>query len=200
MKIKSKWIITAGLLLGATAQSEMITVGGDQTAGTGTITINQDITFNVTTAYSGGLFFVFDEIVTAHDGSYNEEFFEGLTFSVNAGPALAIQRWTDNVTFNNLDGTPNDGWFSVTANLPALAVDDIVTLHAGTGIMTSTQSLFNPWSSGDYDIFLSNTSISRISDNGVVSAVPEPATAGLLGISALVLFGIRRLKKSYGIR
>ena len=31
-----------------------------------------------------------------------------------------------------------------------------------------------------------------------VEAVPEPATAGLLGISALVLYGIRRIKKSYG--
>ncbi len=34
----------------------------------------------------------------------------------------------------------------------------------------------------------------------VTAAVPEPATAGLLGISGLILFGIRRLKKTYGIR
>ena len=33
-----------------------------------------------------------------------------------------------------------------------------------------------------------------------VSVVPEPATAGLLTISGLILFGIRRLKKTYGIR
>jgi len=32
------------------------------------------------------------------------------------------------------------------------------------------------------------------------AAVPEPATAGLLGISGLILFGLRRLKKNYGFK
>jgi len=56
--------IIVALLLSSSAQAEMITVGGDQTA----LTINQDITFTITTDYSGHTYFMFDEIVTS-DGS-----------------------------------------------------------------------------------------------------------------------------------
>ena len=75
-----------------------------------------------------------------------------------------------------------------------VSIGSTITLHAGTGTMSTTKSSFNPWSSGDYDIFVTDSGGNQLTTLGVV---PEPATAGLLGISGLILFGIRRLKKTY---
>jgi len=182
--------IIAALLLGATAQAEMITMGGDQTAGTGTLTINQDITFEVTAAGNARLF-LFDEIVT-NDGSLDSVTFSGLEWSVNGGPRIDLTDWYDNRTSTFGDVTENDGF--IFGDSIAVSIGSTITLHAGTGTMSSTKPNFNPWSSGDYDIFVTDSGGNQLTTLGVV---PEPATAGLLGISGLILFGIRRLKKTY---
>ena len=182
--------IIAGLLtalaLCVTAQAEMITVGGDQTAGTGTITINYDIVFTITSATSAGLlYFEFDEVVL-NDGSVDSVDLLGLEFSVNGGSLTSITKWLDNdAPFG--DVTENDGYLR--GSSVALFIGDKVTLHAGTGTMQSTSPTFNSWSSGDYDMFLADALGNQISD-----VVPEPATAGLLGISAIVFYALRRIK------
>ncbi len=190
MKKTKHWIsILAAVMLCATAQAEMITMGGDQTAGTGTLTVNYDIVFTITTTHSGTALFLFDE-VTVVDGSYDGVTFSGLEFSVNGGSKLGIQNWVDNIDGTGGDLTPNDGY--IYGNGLSLTIGDSVTLHAGTGTMTMSNPSFNPWTSGDYDVFMaSGISGDRISENG---AVPEPATAGLLGISAIVFYALRRIK------
>jgi len=180
--------VIAALLLGASVQADMITVGGDQTAGTGTLTINQDITFEITIA-AGQVAFVFDEIVASCDESLSQVFFAGLEYSINEDPRRGLGVWADNGCATQGDGTPNDGYLVEVGPASAVEVGDIVTLHAGTGIMTSSDVTFNPWSSGDYSLFLANPDANRISENGVV---PEPATAGMLAISGLLIVAYRR--------
>jgi len=174
------------LMLCVTAQAaNMITVGGDQTAGTGTLTINYDITFNVT-AGSSAFLFVFDEIATA-DASGDNAGFSGLEYSINGGDKSSLSSWRDNLGFDLGDMTPNDGHIS--GVFKTVSIGDTVTLHAGTGTMTSTKPNFSPWASGNYDMFMADGSGNQISD-----VVPEPATAGLLGISAVVFYALRRIK------
>jgi len=192
MKKTNLWISTlATLLIGATAQAEMITVGGDPAAGTATLTINEDITFTITEATGPTyLFFIFDEIVTSDD-SLTTGGFSGLEFSVNGGDKASIEDWRDNQVDTFGDVTANDGWI-YGPTVYTVVADDTVTLHAGTGSMLQPVPSFNPWSSGDYDLFIVDIHTgNKISGIG---AVPEPATAGLLGISALVLYGLRRVK------
>ncbi len=183
--------ILAALLLGATAQAEMITLDGDQTAGNGALTINQDITFKITADFSGGLFFVFDEIVTSDGGSSVIDF-SGLEFSFDEGPRFSILQWVDNAaeTASNYDDiTSNDGLI-VGNHLVELFTGDFLTLHAGTGYMTHADPNFNPWASGDYNVFLAGTDDGqRISENGVV---PEPATASMMALVGALGFFIRR--------
>ncbi len=180
------------LLLCAQARTEMITIGGDQAAVAGTLTLNYDLVFTITTASThANPSFVFDEIVS-NDGTYSVAKMEGLEFSVNGGDRIAIENWYDNSPGSANDQTYNDGLLQSSAQ-PELAINDIVTLHAGTGTMTGyimADANFNPWTSGDYTVFMANNSGIRLSTD----AVPEPATAGLLGISALALYGIRRIK------
>ena len=189
MKKIKYWIgLILVLTLCATTQAEMIAVGGDQTAETGTLTINQDIIFTVNAVPSDvSLIFVFDEIVTADD-AYTKVSFSGLEFSVNGGARRSLESWVDNLTITMGDMTPNDGYIYLD-ELVTLAVDDKVTLHAGTGTMTEAKADFNPWASGDYNMYLLDGDGNQISD-----VVPEPATAGLLGISAMVFYAIRRIK------
>ncbi len=178
--------IVAALLLGARAQADMITVGGDQTAGTGTLTINQDITFEITAPVENAhLIFVFDEVVGA-DSERTWVSFLGLGFSVNGGEMLGLSQWCDNLDAPQGDMTSNDGFIHGQAT--SVEIGDVVTLHAGTGTMTSSDAAFNPWSSGDYSMFITNVD-ARISENGVV---PEPATAGMLAVSGLLIAAYRR--------
>ena len=163
----------------------MITVGGDQTAGTGTLTINYDVVFNVTAGASAFLF-VFDEIVTA-DASGDNGAFSGLEYSINGGTKFSISTWRDNIGFDLSDMTPNDGYILGVFN--TVSIGDTVTLHARTGTMLETSATFNSWSSGDYNMFMTDGAGNQIS-----GAVPEPATAGLLGISTVVFYALRRIK------
>lgn len=176
------------------AQAVLITVGGDQTAGTGTLTINQDITFNITSNRFGTLVFVFDDVVGSADAQLDTANFSGLSFSVNGGGATnTIVYWTDNYTANHDDLTERDGYIYSTNPNWDLQIGDTVTLHAGTGTMGETESAFNPWSSGDYDMFLS------VSGNRISDVVPEPATALSLVLGSLVIGGYRRIRKAYGL-
>ena len=187
MKKATRWIsILAALLLGASSQADMITVGGDQTAGTGTLTVNQDLTFTLTAAFNGPVMFVFDEVVIS-DGGQTYAYISGLEYSIN-GTRHSIGRWMDNFAANIGTVTDNDGWLLTDSQ--TFSIGDTIVLHAGTATTyAGGGSAFNPWSSGDYDVYMMSNSGGLMSD-----AVPEPATAGLLGIAALALYGIRRIK------
>ena len=184
-----KWnqfiIIIGSVIAIQSAQASMITVTGDAAAGTGALTINQDIVFTITTeTVNTSVFFVFDEVVTA-DAESTYLGFSGLNCSINGGALIALGGWIDNVSAVIADMTPNDGY--IFGSIPSLFVNDVVTLHAGTGTMTGTSSDFNLWASGDYNLFMINGDGEAITD-----AVPEPATMALLGVSGAILCGIRR--------
>lgn len=184
------WIgLFLALISYATTRAEMVTLGGNQTNGTGTITINQDIIFTVNMASTDvtSLVFVFDEIVKA-DAAYTKVSFSGLEFSINGEAGKSLESWVDNMAIAVGAMTPNDGYMFLDKKF-TLAVGDTVTLCAGTGTMSEANARFNPWASGDYNMFLMNGDGNQISD-----VVPEPATAGLVGISALVLYVYRRSK------
>ena len=182
--------ILSALLLGATAQAELITLGGDQTAGTGTLTINYDLVFNITTPSTPTVFgFVFDEIVLS-DGSFAQVSFSGLEFSINGGAHYSLNQWVDNRTGSVGDVTANDGYIT-TGSAETIVFGDIVTLHAGIGTMSTTAANFNSWASGDYDVFVIDGGGNQISD-----VVPEPATALLFGIGGIGAFIVRRNKKA----
>ena len=188
---KLQLALAVGMLLaGTAARAEMITVGGDQTNGTGTLTINQDITFTINTANnSNGFIFAFDEIVQ-NDNSRDFADFSGLTCSVNGTNSYAVDRWVDNLADTIFDLTPNDGYvFSFNATSLSLSPGDTVTLHAGTGTMDGTAiPSFNPWSSGNYNMFLVDSYGERISD-----VVPEPSVFALSGLVGIGVLAIRRI-------
>ena len=179
-------ILTA-FLFGASAQADMITTGGDQTAGTGTLTINHDITFLVINDHSGSLFFTFDEIVT-DDDTPDEPLFSGLYVSVNNGTQYSVTHWGDNLTWANEDWTANDGYLFGSTSF-SVEIGDTITLHAGTGTMSGTNPTFNSWASGDYTVFVTDDNGIKLSENGVV---PEPATASMMALVAGLGFLIRR--------
>lgn len=166
------------------AQAVLITVGGDQTDGTGTLTFNEDAVFTATSTTVGTLLFVFDEVVTS-DGSLDNVNFSGLEFSINGGPRYAIANWTDNYTGNYRALTPNDAYIYYQPNV-GITNGDIVTIHAGTGTMNESAPNFNSWSSGDYQMFLS------VAGHQMSSVIPEPSTFMMLGVAGGLLFIIRR--------
>lgn len=187
MKTKLHHLITVALVTVGIAQAEMLTISGDQTAGTGSLTINQDINFTVTAGGSSTILFIFDEIVTS-DGNRDLVTFSGLEYSVNGGTKAPLVNWTDNLASVPAGAiTANDGYIYA-SSLANISVGQTVTLHAGTGTMTgSAVGNFNPWTSGDYDMFITD-----ISGNALSNVVPEPSVLALVGVFGAGVVGIRR--------
>lgn len=186
--------ILAALLLGATAQADLITVSGEATlpSTNATLTINQDVTFTSTADFTGMLWFVFDEALPVNATEYGFIAISGLEYSINGGTPVPLTIWLDHLGSEAGDITENDGGlYNSDVLSESLFIGDTVTLHAGTGTQAQgPNGGFEPWESGDYDVFIAGDGF-RISNNGVV---PEPATAGLLGISAVVFYVLRRIK------
>jgi len=193
--MNKRLLITAiTLLLCTCVQSEMITLSGNQVLGSGKLTVNYDLTFTITMNDSSSVFFVFDEVVSS-DGTDTTTSFEGLEYSINGGQRFSLTHWRDCFRYSPTgDLTENDGYiYSSTSQ--TLAINDVVTLHAGTGSMTWFEGGFNPWESGDYKVFIMGSGANKISTD----AVPEPASVMMLALGSLVVTGYRRVRKSYGL-
>jgi len=89
-------------------------------------------------------------------------------------------------------------------NVTITYADDLLDVsYAGSLIFDDVDVSGFTASAGDQFAFAARTGGADENlwiDNLNVTTVPEPATAGLLGISGLILFGIRRLKKTYGFK
>ncbi|MGE4489966.1 MAG: PEP-CTERM sorting domain-containing protein [Kiritimatiellales bacterium] len=187
--MKKQWIVALVVMLSvAVARANLVSISVDATS----ITVNQDVTWTINEGVAASyFFFIFDNVVT-YDGTDSvDAVLDVLEYSVNGGGRLSITLWSDQLGVNMADMTENDGYL-VDSNMTKISAGDTVTLYAGTatfdfGGLTGA----NMWSSGTYDVFLANSE-----GKNITSAVPEPATAGLLGISCGVLWLVRRLKKA----
>ncbi|MDV6031738.1 MAG: hypothetical protein F9B45_16930 [Phycisphaera sp. RhM] len=164
-----------------------IIISGDVNAGTGVLTISDDITFDIT---SDGIAQIlnFDEWGDPQDGTQDflGSFAGTISFQVNGSDVdRPLDFILDNLTSTLNQLTPNDayiGWF------PSLAVStgDVVTIESGSwAIPTATD--WNPATTGSFNgnVFLTDNNGNQVSSAVSISAVPEPNSAMFFGCVAL---------------
>ena len=130
----------------------------------------------------------------------SEDIWEG---TWNTGTYAAGDRWSNvsSMYITDYDNPIHIGWSLGTkgSGTSAVSLIGLVIDAQNWNYAASTGSVDVYWNYyGDFDAASGDQTVS-LADTGF-EAVPEPATAGLLTISGLLLFGIRRLKKTYGIR
>ena len=190
-------LLVAVLMISAAAQASLITVGGDPAAGTAYLTFNQDMRFTVNADSAFGMTLIFDEavisdgVLTQLTGNFSTVWYVEGTAQTNG---IGGCSWVDNYADSFRGLTPNDGVININHALKDLHIGDVVVLEAATLTTSASVAGFNQWNSGDYNIYLADNMGNIISTVG--SAIPEPATAGLLGISVGVIWVIRLLKKA----
>lgn len=196
---KTVWITLLVAALGIFSASASIIVSGDITDNFSTFTlqISEDITFDVVN--SGDVYILaFDEWV-ASDGGPQVNPYDNpdayLMMQVNDGSVnpYSIESLSDNFDSDFGDMTANDGYIYLDDSLSVL-MGNTVTIKAATYTFKGLEG-FNEDAIGTFsgNVFLANATGNRLSTS---EAVPEPATAGLLGISVGALWLIRRLKKA----
>ena len=116
-------------------------------------------------------------------------------------PAISSNLEYRDSGWQNLDISVGSGRMGMnyTFNLALAYTTTETTTLTGTGVYLSYAS-FDAGAKDYFESFGGKTlALSNGSDFSSISveAVPEPATAGLLGISALVLYGLRRAKNHY---
>ena len=194
---KTLWITLLVATMGASSAMASIIISGNVTDPFGIFTfqITEDISLDIETA-GDAYMFVFDEWVTSdslpvnvHDNPNTAS----LIMQVNGGSenSYAVNSLFDNYNRALGDVTANDG-FLYLDNFIAVSEGGTVTIKAATYTFNGSAG-FNDDAVGTFsgNVFLAGSSGLRVSS---IEAVPEPATAGLLGISALVLYGLRRIK------
>ena len=159
----------------ARAQANLTFTGGEGTPLT--ITLDQPVTYVITTAVTAGSgpVFLFENVGdvftfdTAGTGT--------LAFTLNAGTPQSLP-------FSRSDYTggvqvPTDLEIASLSYDPVLAVGDVVTLQAGS-LTTSYDFAGAPPASASYPTFIADFYGDRLTALDGVSAVPEPSTWALL--------------------
>lgn len=179
--------LIAGMMISGAAQGAYIDFDGTPDLTPVSMTFAQDVTFTVTNDALTYIYFVIDELFSAPDGDATgiSSFASQLSFSINGGALFTTGRWVDNLNTSVNNITPSDSYFFNSDESFSLLTGDIVTLHAGTLTSSITPgSDFNLGATGEYTLFLADSSGNRISSD----AIPEPASAMMLifGIGVVV--------------
>ena len=190
-------IIALSALLGAhlTTATAAIVVVAPTASTPGSFEITEDITFTITA--SGAVsFFAFDNWVTTPDPQTSVSFSPTLSLSLNGGAFTEGGAFYDNVGFPIGNLTANDGFIYINSPLSVVA-GDTVTLKAGSYSLP-LNSGFNPLVTQTFtgDMFLTNGSGVRLSEN-TPAAIPEPSSAALLfGVVSAFAMARRRSRKA----
>ena len=158
--------------------------------------LNAPVTYAVTTAEASGTApsFVFQSVGNVFGSVPTVSGM--LTFTINGGAAQTLT--------SLLSGTSGGGGATVPADVflygsePGVAVGNTVVLNAGT-LTTTSNFAGAPPASGSYQTFLSDGNDDKLDAVNGVSAVPEPSTWALLGMSVAGL-GVVTLRRRAGIR
>lgn len=193
MNMKNK-LIAVSMLLGATIASNAAIIAVAPTGSTpGSFEITDDIVFTITTSGSFQ-YFVLDEWVTSDGAGTTQSLAPFLSFSINGASFTEGSQLIDNIGFNLGETTPNDGILFINSPF-SVTTGDTVTLKAGVYSISSTVG-FNPLMTQTFtgDIFLTNGSGVRLSDNAT-AAIPEPSSAALIfGVASVCVLTLRRRK------
>ncbi len=178
-----------GVSTSAYGQANLSFSGGSGTPLT--ITLNQTVTFTITTAAAntGVVFQGVGDIFAG--GMYRAS--GSIPYQVDSGFALSLAGFESGFTAGSI--TAMDV-FAYADNWPAVKVGDVVTLKAGTVTTNSNYTAPAPIS-GSYDAFIyEEYSGGRVSLNGV-SVVPEPSAWAMCSLGASLLALTLRRRRSH---
>ena len=194
------------MLPAATATHAAVIVTAPMTGDAGTLAITAPVSFTLSTDITAGssFVFVFQNWVTASDGTANSSStLPRLAFTINGSPAL-YGGGGGSAVFDNAAATfgslaPTDGYIVVTLVANSAVSGGSVTLSTGTYALAAPAN-FNPQATQAFtgNAFIADFNGTRIS-NIVSAGIPEPSTwalcltagAGLLGLGARQRRGAR---------
>jgi hypothetical protein len=182
----------------AAAHAQGFSFTGDFSAGTGTLNVLADTTFNVT-ASSSGLALVFDEAGAGGLGSgpFVSDYFPNVQYSINGTDYTA--NFTSNPRWGSTrpDLSANDAYVFTLST--TLSPGDVVVFKQGS-YTAGAQSSSNFAALEGVTVqqaFLMNSAGVRISDV-VVTAVPEPEEYAAVAAAGLIGFGLWRRAQRRG--
>jgi hypothetical protein len=136
------------------------------------LTLNQPVVYTITTGFSVGPFFIFQNVGNPFNGA-GGTVLGTISFTINGGASQVI--YTINSGVNVGVVTANDLY--IFGSEPGANAGDIIFLSAGT-LTTTGNVAAPPPANGSYTTFITDGSGNLVSTNGI--AVPEPQSAALL--------------------
>jgi hypothetical protein len=155
------------------------------------LTLNQPVVYTITTGFSVGPFFIFQNVGNPFHGAGDGGLHGNISFTINGGASQEIDIMNSGVNVGVV--TANDLY--IFGSEPGANVGDVIFLSAGT-LATFGNVAAPPPSNGSYTTFITDGSGNLVSTNGV--AVPEPQSAALLVTAGGLgfLFLMRRPRRS----
>ena len=180
------WLIgLAACALGASAHGQgMLSFAG--AAGTPLrITLGQGVTFTLTTAAAAGntTYFVFQSVGNVFSGR-QDSVSGSINFQINGTALIPLNLAGSGLTAGSIASTD----LYLFGSMPSAAAGSVITLSAGTD--STPDNIFSAApAGGTFNVFIANSSGTRLSANGVAVA-PEPSIWAQLGVGGLAALGV----------